>query len=468
MDLFIKYDCIKYPFVSLIENLYNQSLDTLHETLHETYIIPDGIAGLGKDTCSKNHKKFYDKLHSGWPELQTVYKEFINDVISMYLDVNHVDGGDIFLYQSFPSFRIHYVGNRAITTWHEDGDKNHLHPRGEINFWLPLTKVYGENTMWVESKPGLKDYHPIETEPGYMLVFDGNQCSHGNKINTTTKTRISFDFRILPIKYYDPTYPHKTATKGWRYTIGEYYTLYDRHGIYDPAKHIQFSLFEDSFLLEKKMKEHKCKDPWDVVDLFEQTIATYSGCRYGISVDNCTNALFLCLKYLAIPSGYTITIPKNTYCSVPCTIINAGCCVQFEDISWKGYYQLKPLPIYDGAVRFRNNMVKDVSPNNLIYYCISFHHRKPIPIGKGGMILTNNKKAYQWFKKARYEGRDINKMYKKDPLDMLGWNMYMTPEQAAKGLALFERCHHPIMDVGSSQTYKDLSKYKIYTSENKE
>ena len=35
--------------------------------------------------------------------------------------------------------------------------------------------------------------------------------------------------------------------------------------------------------------------------------------------------------------------------------------------------------------------------------------KKKIPIGRGGAILTNDKKAYQWLKMARYDGRDIRK-----------------------------------------------------------
>ena len=57
-------------------------------------------------------------------------------------------------------------------------------------------------------------------------------------------------------------------------------------------------------------------DPWDIVDLFEKKIASYCGARYGIALDSCTNALFLCLKYKHI-QGEIIEIPRNTYMSVP-------------------------------------------------------------------------------------------------------------------------------------------------------
>jgi|TARA_R110002020_G_scaffold72542_7_gene186666 dTDP-4-amino-4,6-dideoxygalactose transaminase len=213
-------------------------------------------------------------------------------------------------------------------------------------------------------------------------------------------------------------------------------------------------------LVEKYMKEFDLKDPWDVVDLFEKKVAKYSGSKYAVSVDNCTDALFLCLKYLNA-SG-EITIPKRTYVSVPCTVIHAGCQVKFEDVEWSGVYQLKPYPVYDSATRMSKGMyVKDS------YYCLSFHRRKHLPIGKGGMILTNDEKAYDWFKVARYEGRHIDRLYKDDTFDMIGWNMYMPPEQAAEGLELLEDISDFNEDLETSGVHKDLSKFPIYEKANR-
>ncbi len=209
-------------------------------------------------------------------------------------------------------------------------------------------------------------------------------------------------------------------------------------------------------LLSYTLDKYKLKDPWDIVDIFENTVANYAGSKYAVSVDNCTDAMFLCLKYLKADG--VITIPKRTYVSVPCTIINAGCRVKFEDKLWSGCYQLYPYNVYDSATRMKRNMYVQDS-----YYCLSFHRRKHVPIGKGGMILTNDKKAYEWFKVVRYEGRHMNLMYKDDYFEEIGWNMYMTPEQAAKGLFLFEKnVKDDNMDLESSGIHKDLSKFNIY------
>ena len=205
------------------------------------------------------------------------------------------------------------------------------------------------------------------------------------------------------------------------------------------------------------LKKYGLEDPWDVVDLFEKRMAEYAGSKYAVSVDNCTDAMFLCLKYDGC-EGSTVKIPSRTYCSVPCTIIHAGCNVEFvDDWEWSGLYQLKPTRIVDGACRFRRGMY---TPGTL--HCISFHIRKHLPIGKGGMIFTDEKDAYDWFRIARYEGRHTDVLYKDDEFDMVGWNMYMPPEDAARGLALLENMGDEYPDMHNEKDYRPLSDFSCY------
>jgi len=203
-------------------------------------------------------------------------------------------------------------------------------------------------------------------------------------------------------------------------------------------------------------KGYKIKDPWDIVDLFENKVAEYAGSKYAVALDSCTNALFLSLKFLK--ANGDVIIPKKTYLSVPSTILHANCKPVFEDLEWSGMYRLKPYPIIDGATRFTKNMyVKNT------LHCLSFHRKKVLPIGKGGMILTNDKKAYTWFKLARYNGRNERVDHKNiRNLNFLGWNMYMPPEQAARGLKIFFKTKDYNIDTGGSHTYKDISKYQIF------
>ena len=115
--------------------------------------------------------------------------------------------------------------------------------------------------------------------------------------------------------------------------------------------------------------------PFKVVEMFEEEMAEYTGAPYAIACDSCTNAIFLACKYLGV-ENQTITIPARTYLSVPQTILNAGAKVDFEDVKWKGIYQLRPLPVYDAAKRLTSDMYIPGS-----YICLSFHIKKPLPIG---------------------------------------------------------------------------------------
>ena len=198
-------------------------------------------------------------------------------------------------------------------------------------------------------------------------------------------------------------------------------------------------------------------NPYNIVRQFEEEIATWANAPYAVAVESCSAALFLSLQYRNV-KGKEVTIPSHTYPSVPCGIINSGGKVKWNHDDWLGTYELKPFKIIDAALRFRPNMYK---PGTL--YCLSFHIKKHLPIGRGGMILTDSKEAYKWLKKARFDGRD-EVFLRNDPLTQLGWNMYMTPDQAARGLELFSHMHDKTPeDLRSDlQNYPDLSKFPIY------
>jgi dTDP-4-amino-4,6-dideoxygalactose transaminase len=202
------------------------------------------------------------------------------------------------------------------------------------------------------------------------------------------------------------------------------------------------------------IKKH---NPFKIVQMFEEEVAEYTGAPYAVSVDSCTNALFLVCKFLRVGE---VTIPSKTYLSVPMSIIQAGGEVIFDRSGssnhWQGLYQLKPYPIYDSAKRFTSNMY---IPNT--YMCLSFHIKKSLGIGKGGMILTDNKESVDWFKKARYEGRS-EKFYKEDDISTLGWNMYMTPQEAAHGLCLMQNYPENMTDLNEINGYRDLTEFTIF------
>ena len=202
-------------------------------------------------------------------------------------------------------------------------------------------------------------------------------------------------------------------------------------------------------------------DAYKVVREFEKEMAIYMGAPFAVSVESCSAALFLSCLYCKVKDIPEIIIPKYTYPSVPASIINAGGRVAFEDINWQsdGWYYLVKTNIIDSA--------KNLSKNRYIknrLTCLSFHAHKPLAIGRGGMILTDDEKAVEWLKRARFDGRHEQSLHN-DTLAMVGWNMYMTPEQAARGLELLQWL--PDKNITPPDPYQDLSKYKFYTEANR-
>ena len=207
---------------------------------------------------------------------------------------------------------------------------------------------------------------------------------------------------------------------------------------------------------------------YKITEDFEEALSKYTGSPYVITVDNQSNALFLALYYeknvtKSITSD-TITIPNRTYPSVPCEIIHAGLKVNFDIVKGKtikGAYQLKGSNVWDSALCFTADMYKPKT-----HMCVSFTGPyKHFKLSKGGAILTDSLEAYYWFKRARYSGRR-ECSYHDDNLDMLGWNYYMMPELAARGMLLMNQFYNidgtKKQNIDLELPYPDLSKFKVY------
>ena len=208
---------------------------------------------------------------------------------------------------------------------------------------------------------------------------------------------------------------------------------------------------------------------YKITEDFEKALSDYTGAPYVITVDNQSNALFLSLYYennvkKSIKTE-KIKIPARTYPSVPCEIIHAGLKVDFYSINGtklKGAYQLQGSNVWDSALRFTADMYQSGT-----HMCISFTGPyKHFKLSKGGAILTDDYNAYLWFKRARYSGRR-ECSYHDDHFDILGWNFYMMPELATRGLLLMNQFYNTDgtkkINDDLELPYPDLSKFKIYT-----
>jgi Predicted pyridoxal phosphate-dependent enzyme apparently involved in regulation of cell wall biogenesis len=204
-------------------------------------------------------------------------------------------------------------------------------------------------------------------------------------------------------------------------------------------------------------------NPYQSVIDFENVLAEFCGSKYAVCVESCTSALFLSLMWMKRqydPTSIPVKIPSRTYPGVPCSIIHAGYKVEFQDVEWEGQYELGSLNIKDAALRFKRGMFHGG------FQCISFHAKKLLPIGRGGAILTDNIDAAKWLRRARFDGRNPVPLME-DHFDMLGWNCYLQPEQAARGLMLFQALISKYPDgppdlIVAEQGYPDLSLFPVY------
>jgi len=197
------------------------------------------------------------------------------------------------------------------------------------------------------------------------------------------------------------------------------------------------------------------RNVYDINNEFELQLSRYTGAPYVVTLQCCSNAIFLALKWCVkqeeIPIGYVVSIPSHTYPSVPCEIIHNSLRVHFLPSSeyLTGEYNLGGTRVWDSALTFRKGMYV---PGRI--QCVSFNARKHLKLATGGAILTDSEELYQWARKMRFSGRnEID--YLIDTLTEVGYRMYLIPEVAASGLKLLAALPDDNLDI--TLKYLDLS-----------
>ena len=207
------YDTSTFGFKELVEEM--MGVDQL-DMIHQVFKFPEKLE-TKKDQNTILHDKFYEEMKKD--KFNNLYVDFIKKFIS---NLEIFKDEDI-LYQTYPSFRIHQPNNIAVGEYHKDSDFGHN--THELNFWLPFTDAWDTNAVWV-GDPDSESHECMEVKYGEVANFDGANTLHGNKDNLTGKSRLSIDFRIFPLKYYneEEQADAKTITQKKRLIIGEYWT----------------------------------------------------------------------------------------------------------------------------------------------------------------------------------------------------------------------------------------------------
>jgi hypothetical protein len=210
----LKYDNLKYDFRNFAKKCFG--IDDLSK-VHKNNPNYDIFKEFGPDVQTWYHNKFYNYLKETdeGEKMQKIYDNLIKEVILPYLDL------DSALVQKFPSFRVQLPENIAVAKMHTDNSLGH--PIGEINFTYSFTDMFDTNAIWIEKMPRMNEFIPIEQKENNITSFNANLCMHHNKLNETGKTRMSMDFRVLPLNYYNEDKVLSSHSTSQTFVDGGYY-----------------------------------------------------------------------------------------------------------------------------------------------------------------------------------------------------------------------------------------------------
>ena len=144
------------------------------------------------------------------------------------------------------------------------------------------------------------------------------------------------------------------------------------------------------------------RDAFLAIKDFESALCEYTGAPYCITTDCCTHAIEIALRITH--DGSPISFPAKTYLSVLMTMHILDIPYQLEDVEWRESYQFTGTRVWDCARLLKSNMYQSGT-----IQCLSFGRTKPMEIGRGGCILTDDADVYQRASKMRADGRDIFK-----------------------------------------------------------
>jgi perosamine synthetase len=256
-----------------------------------------------------------------------------------------------------------------------------------------------------------------------------------------------------------------------------------------PVARPSFGVTEENAVLEVLRSGWVSQGPR--VAEFECRFAEYVGAPEAVAVSSCTTALHLALVVAGVESGDEVLCPSLSFVATANAIVYAGAIPVFVDID-KSTYNIDPdcieraitprtkailvvhqigLPaalaeISDIAARHGLQVVEDAAcaigseyegvrigkPYSSLA-CFSFHPRKVLTTGEGGMITTANEEVAARMRRLRQHGMSVsdlarhtaNKMVV-ETYDEVGYNYRMTDLQGAVGLAQLQRLDQMLAD----------------------
>jgi dTDP-4-amino-4,6-dideoxygalactose transaminase len=212
---------------------------------------------------------------------------------------------------------------------------------------------------------------------------------------------------------------------------------------------------------------------------FERTVAKYVGCKHAVAVTNCTAALHLSLLALGVGPGDIVVVTAYSWIATANVIELCGAKPVFVDID-RGTFNVDPNRLEEALVKLMKSnetakRVKAILPVHAfglmadmpqiselarrfdlpivedaacalgasckekkagawgVMGCFSFHPRKAITTGEGGMITTDDSRLADRLRALRNHGQDPG--VPSPDFIVPGFNCRMTEFQAALGLS---------------------------------
>jgi ectoine hydroxylase-related dioxygenase (phytanoyl-CoA dioxygenase family) len=200
----LRYDVSRYPFRKIMES--HLRVEPL-ESVHAYYGMPTITSANDQET------NLHRAMYSIGEEFLSVYRAFVRDWVQLIIE-------DSVIFQKMPSFRHQPPGTVAVGKSHRDSDFGHS--ASEINIWVPLTQSEPSSSLWIESSPGMKDFAPVVVPFGCAMVFDAVSLEHGNKVNTSKNTRVSFECRVIKESCYEAR-AERSVKQHKLFQVGDYF-----------------------------------------------------------------------------------------------------------------------------------------------------------------------------------------------------------------------------------------------------
>jgi len=219
------------------------------------------------------------------------------------------------------------------------------------------------------------------------------------------------------------------------------------------------------------------------VQEFEEKFAAYTGAKYAVAVSNCTTALHLSMIVAGIGPEDEVICPSMSYIATANAIKYVGASPVFAEVNPSNYnldlvdvekkiidktkaillvHQIGMPADIDTfkklCAKYNLILIEDAacaagsaykgqkigSHSELV--CFSFHPRKVISTGDGGMITTNREDYYNRLKLLRQHGMSVNDRIRHDSTKIIfedhleiGYNYRMTDIQASVGIKQLEK-----------------------------